>query len=65
MMTRKHFELIARTLRNLRPVPGFDGYTAVLRQWEKAVFTFTDMCAASNPRFNRSRFLEACGVDPF
>lgn len=52
-------ELIAATLRDLKPIPP-NGVESQL-QWLKSIHALADVCAASNPNFNRSHFLEACG----
>lgn len=52
-MTRQHFELIARVLREA-PVD--------IVGWHILVQRFADELAAENPRFDRERFLRACGV---
>jgi len=63
MMTRKHFEAIAKVMRDEIEI-----YRANGDQYGEQVATHTAraltyMCVASNPRFNRSRFLAACGVE--
>lgn len=63
MMTKKHFELIASTLRHLAPPRELPSSPRAYEQWRATVESFADMCAASNPRFNRTRFLAACGVE--
>lgn len=55
-MTRKHFIALAATVK------GAD-MTAEARR--ALAESHADMCAASNPHFDRTRFLEACGVNPF
>lgn len=60
-MTVKDFELIARVLNVYTSNP------AVLKQWRDAsssiAETFADELALTNPRFDRARFLRACGVE--
>lgn len=63
-MTRKDFKLIAETVRLL---PSFETYekdgklypTDVVR-FETVVRRFTEALVVTNPRFNRSRFENAC-----
>lgn len=58
-MTRKDYELIAATIRRTTgegPSP-----TVVQTIVSRA---FADALAADNPRFDRARFLAACGVAP-
>jgi hypothetical protein len=47
---RRHYEMVAATLKGLN-----------VRM--SAIVAFADMFAADNPRFDRARFLKACGVD--
>lgn len=54
-MSRKHFELIARVLRNL------DG-TVPHADRKATAEAFADELRATNPNFDRARFLTACGV---
>ena len=62
-MTRKDYELIAGAVRDAL-------HSA--RPWSEdkedgirlAVRSIADALAADNPRFDRSRFLAACGVAP-
>ena len=64
-MTRKHFEAIARII-SLRA--GFDlstveydaGYNMAV---SRVASDIADYFETENPRFNRARFLKACGVD--
>ena len=53
-MTKKDFILIAATLKSLKP--DADG------NWNSTCRAFADMCASQNPRFDRQKFLDACGV---
>ena len=50
-MTRKHFELIARVVRE-------SGLSAAAR--EKLAAEFADELDATNPMFDRKRFIAAC-----
>lgn len=68
MMTRKHFSMIAQTVRNARltyPAGGYD--TPAEAEKYREIFDgiaadFARKLAAENPRFDRSKFLAACGV---
>jgi len=54
-MTRKDYEALAKELRQ---VPSVDQYET----WIGCVNAVARVLAADNPRFNRDRFLRACGV---
>jgi hypothetical protein len=53
MLQRKHFEFIAATIHAMS-----DKTSA-----EVAAHEFATACARENPRFDRARFLKACGAD--
>jgi len=58
-LQHRHFSFIAGVLADVRP----DGTnSADLATWEMTVSHFASACARSNPRFNRGRFLAACGT---
>jgi hypothetical protein len=67
-MTKKDFEAIAQAVVDARYALAPMGVaTPILRQHQQ-VFdslsrTLADVCATTNPRFQRMRFLSACGVD--
>lgn len=54
-MTRKDFQLIADAISELNNYDGDDAYSYIAN-------VFADRLADTNPRFDRNRFLEACGV---
>jgi hypothetical protein len=63
-MTKKDYELIASILK------GAQNYEATFNDNEKGAkaiegitHTFATMLAHTNPRFDRARFLTACGVN--
>lgn len=57
-MTKKHFQVLAANLRTLSTLL----HTSQQREvWRKCVENVADTCAESNPRFDRTRFLYACG----
>lgn len=60
-MTKKDFELIAAILDNgLIVAPSSMAETA-REQRDEYARRFADRLAEENPRFNRARFLRACG----
>lgn len=58
-MTKRDFDLIARVLRIVR-----NGcvQTHSFELLDAVAVTFADELARVNPRFDRARFLQACGV---
>jgi len=58
-MTKKDFELIAAALANERTpfMVGHHKYAI-----DNIALTLVDALATTNPRFDRARFLAACGV---
>lgn len=62
-MTRKHFEEIALHLYNLRPIALSDAGKAQLCQWRAHVEVMAAFCTLQNTRFDRDRFMEACGYE--
>lgn len=50
-MTRKDFELIAQTIKQLSPAAR-----------KEAAILFAAALVATNPRFNAQRFVDDCGV---
>ena len=52
-MTKKHFEALANALAKARPeIQTYD--------WLDCVSAIADVCKATNPRFDRQQFIEAC-----
>lgn len=58
-MTRKDYKAIADTLLMSKP-PTQD--SAGMFTWIHIVHALADTLADDNPRFNRARFLAACGA---
>ena len=55
-MQHRHFSFIAAV------IAAMPDHAATLRAQKTSVAnTFADACAATNPSFDRSRFLKACG----
>jgi hypothetical protein len=66
-MTHAHFALIAEVMRDaaygLNDIGERVFPTSGQEMHADIVGRFTDALAATNPRFNRARFLAACGVE--
>lgn len=60
-MTRKDFELIAQCIRNVR---GDDSLNAAGQQitCDALALEFSRQLGWDNPKFNKPKFLGACGV---
>lgn len=59
-MTKRDFELIARVIRNQNP--GSVNQTLTAHLYELAE-NFAAELARVNPRFDRARFMKACGFE--
>ncbi len=57
-MQRRHFELIAEIINS---IPAYDTESGEDAR-ELAAIKFASALRATNPSFNRDRFLRACGV---
>lgn len=55
MLTRKHFQMVADVLVDVAPYIPATRYAEVCGR-------FADALQRTNPRFQRSRFMSACGV---
>lgn len=61
-MTKKHFEQFAFMLNGQKPIESTDPYQkGAFDQWKVMVRRTADIFGENNSRFNRSKFLEACG----
>ena len=56
-LQHRHFAFIAAALKSTKP----ESAGPELNQWASMVDTFASDCRATNPKFNRERFLAACG----
>jgi len=59
-VSKKHFIALADALRAQRPAYHWDANKRV--QWDLDVKAIADVCAASNPAFNRSRWRDYVNV---
>lgn len=60
-LEHRHFAVIAAALRESKPAANWE--PAKMSQWKSTVSSFVDTCRSSNGRFDRDRFLAACGWD--
>lgn len=64
-MTKKDFQLIADALSYAKPSKTAKptGYKHRLEAWNNSVHTMADYLSVTNPRYDKQRFLVACGID--
>ena len=60
-MTKKDYVRIAAALA--RSKDAFRGSDGMRVQWQEDVSVIADALADDNPKFDRARFLKACGVE--
>lgn len=60
-MEHRHFSFIAATIAEM---PIFEGGTSKLAKFSRQEIAdmFAEACRGSNPRFDRERFMRACGM---
>lgn len=58
-MTKKHFQAIATAIRDARALTSPLAEAAI----DAVAESIADRLAEDSPRFNRARFLAACGVE--
>lgn len=59
-LEHRHFAFIATTIRDMDNLA--NGHTDLAKIWQRRIAEhFADNCARTNPRFDRARFLRACG----
>lgn len=58
LFTKHHYEAIAKTIRLYIRFPGKDEGT----ETDFFIRTLADSFAEDNPKFNRSKFMQACGI---
>lgn len=59
-MTRRDYVLLAQTMRSVRPNPVYKDHRA---QWCIDMLALATALRGTNPRFERDRFMVACGAD--
>ena len=59
-MTRRDYELIAAALKSEKPQAHWSANKMI--QWQLDCAAIAGALASTNPRFNRNRFLAACGI---
>jgi hypothetical protein len=59
-MTKKDYELVASAFATVAPAP--DASALFAAGWLRGVAAMADALQASNHRFDRARFLAACGA---
>ncbi len=62
-MTKQDFELIARTVRDEREAAMRGVVLSAKDACDQMADAFARRLASTNPRFDRARFLRACGVE--
>ncbi len=60
-LTRKDFRALAAIVERIEVLCLPGAYGKIMK--EQIAYDLVDFCAGQNPRFNRSKFLEACGVE--
>jgi len=60
-MTKKDYVKLAAALAYNRPT-AVGLFSAGMYAWRRIVNDLADVCQSDNPRFNRGRFLVACGA---
>ena len=62
-MTRKDYELLAESIRLTRNKADWQGQTIDESTLSAVANTMAQLLEYENPRFDRGRFLAACGVN--
>jgi len=60
-MSKKHFNSLAQNLRAIEP-SGKEDQGPAWKVWRECCCAVAASCADANPRFDRDRFLAACGL---
>ena len=62
MFSKRHYEWLARFWNSEQIALGAD--LDGLDDWTGVVLSMADKLELDNPRFNRAKFLKACGMEP-
>jgi hypothetical protein len=62
-MTKKHYEAIASILAKYKNAPLYEVDYSDYRTAEHIATDLSKYFATDNPKFNRARFLQACGIE--
>jgi hypothetical protein len=62
-MTRKDYALLAEALHHSKPIRMADSLSTNIFQWEQDVRAIATALRTANIRFDRDKFLRACGID--
>lgn len=64
-MTRKDYELIADAIKRAMPIAAIcaDDLPRIRQGWANTALTLARTLADENSRFDRAKFLKACGVE--
>ena len=62
-MTKKDYVAIAALLKHRRPNADMLTPSPAYSMWHGIAWDLCDVFASDNPRFDRARFLAACGVE--
>ena len=64
-MTKKHYEAIAKVINDERGVYLIKNSVPALSVLYYTAVNLADFFALDNPRFDRTRFLQACGIEHY
>jgi hypothetical protein len=65
-MTKKDYIALAAALKRMKPALGPTDsaklHAVSLHQWSHDVVAIMEVCRGGNPKFDRNKFVTACGV---
>jgi len=62
-MTKKHFEAISKVLSKYQATPLYESDYSDYRTAAHIAEDLADYFEKENPKFQREKFLQACGID--